>query len=61
VVQPANLLPLEARRRGARLILVNLTPTPYDQVMDIIIRGKAGPVMEAVMEEFRRMSDSGDV
>lgn len=54
VVQPANLLPLEARQANARLILVNLTPTPYDQFMDIILRGPAGPVMEALMDEFRK-------
>lgn len=54
VVQPANLLPVEAKRGGARLILVNLSETPYDQLMDIVITGKAGPAMQAIMEEFRK-------
>jgi NAD-dependent deacetylase len=53
VVQPANLLPLEARRAGARLILVNMSETPYDQIMDVIIAGKAAPTMNAIMKEFR--------
>ncbi len=56
VVQPANLLPLEARRAGASLVLVNLSETPYDQIMEVIIRGKAGPVMEAIMKEFRSIA-----
>ena len=55
VVQPAALLPYEAKRAGARLILVNLSTTPYDQIMDIIVPGKAGEVMEAIMEEFRKL------
>jgi NAD-dependent deacetylase len=56
VVQPANLLPWEARRAGARLVLVNLSETPYDQIMDVIITGKAGPTMEAIMGEFRSIA-----
>jgi NAD-dependent deacetylase len=56
VVQPAASLPLAAKRGGARLMLVNLSHTPYDQLMDIVITGKAGPIMDAVMLEFRAMS-----
>ncbi len=50
VVQPAALLPLVAKRSGARLILINLSKTPYDAIMDLIFREKAGPTMEAIME-----------
>ncbi len=52
VVQPANSLPVEAKRARANLILVNLSATPYDVIMDIILRGKAGPTMDAVMREL---------
>ncbi|MCX5861951.1 MAG: Sir2 family NAD-dependent protein deacetylase [Desulfomonile sp.] len=55
VVQPAAMLPLEAKRAGATLMLVNLSTTPYDQVMDMIIRGKAGTMMESIMGEFRKL------
>ncbi|MEJ2717638.1 MAG: NAD-dependent deacylase [Deltaproteobacteria bacterium] len=58
VVQPANMLPVQAKQAGAHLILVNLSDTPYDGIMDVILRGKAGPTMGAVMSEFRRLSDS---
>lgn len=53
VVTPAALLPTEAARAGARLLLVNLSPTPYDEIMDVIVRGKAGEVMDAIMTELR--------
>ncbi|MBI5249886.1 MAG: Sir2 family NAD-dependent protein deacetylase [Desulfomonile tiedjei] len=54
VVQPAAMLPVEAKRKRARLILVNLSSTPYDDIMDVILIGKAAPTMEALMDEFRR-------
>ncbi len=56
VVQPANLLPLEARRSGATLVLVNLGPTPYDEIMDYVLKGPAGPTMQAIMDEFRELA-----
>jgi len=37
-VMPAADLPLLAKRRGAATILVNLTPTPLDEQMDVVIR-----------------------
>jgi len=57
VVQPANLLPLEARRSGARLVLVNLTPTPYDNIVDYVLQGPAGATMRAIIEEFKKIKE----
>jgi NAD-dependent deacetylase len=37
-VMPAADLPLLAKRRGASTILINLTPTPLDDQMDVVIR-----------------------
>ncbi|MCU0506848.1 MAG: NAD-dependent deacylase [Anaerolineae bacterium] len=37
-VMPAADLPLLARRRGAKLVLVNLSPTPLDAAMDVVVR-----------------------
>jgi NAD-dependent deacetylase len=37
-VMPAADLPLLAKRRGAATILVNRTPTPLDEQMDVVIR-----------------------
>jgi NAD-dependent deacetylase len=56
VVQPACYLPLDAKRAGARLILVNLDPTPYDQFMDLVFRGKAGAVMAELMTAYRAVA-----
>ncbi len=55
VVQPANMLPIAAKRQGAGLLLVNMSPTPYDEIMDVILIGKAGPTMKAIMEEFYKL------
>lgn len=54
VVQPAAMLPLEAKRRGAELILVNLSATPFDDFMDEILLGTAGPILQALMEEYNK-------
>lgn len=52
VVQPAAMLPLQAKRSGARLLLVNLSSTPYDAMMDMIVEGPAGKVMRDIMSEL---------
>ena len=49
VVYPAAELPLVAVRNGARLAIVNDEPTPYDDIADLVVRGRAGQVLsEAV-------------
>ncbi|MFC1835421.1 NAD-dependent deacetylase [Thermodesulfobacteriota bacterium] len=57
VVQPASLLPVEAKRAGARTILINLSDTPYDRIMDIIIISKAGPAMKAITEALKELDE----
>ena len=49
-VMPAADLPLLARRRGARLILVNLTPTALDSQMDVIVREDVVDALQALSE-----------
>ncbi len=44
-VYPAAELPLVAVRHGARLAIVNDEPTPYDEVADVVVRGRAGEVL----------------
>ena len=44
-------MPLHARDAGATLVIVNLTPTPFDDGADVVIRGKAGEVMSTVLAE----------
>jgi NAD-dependent deacetylase len=48
-VYPAAELPAVAVRNGARLVIVNDEPTPYDGLADVVVRGRAGEVLaEAV-------------
>ena len=47
-VMPAADLPMLARRRGARLILVNLSATPLDDQMDVIVRADVVAALEAL-------------
>ena len=55
VVQPACFLPLEAKRGGARLVLINLEATQYDQYMDIVLTGTAGQIMDRLMGVYRSL------
>ncbi len=50
VVHPAAGLPLLAVRSGARLVIVNDEPTPYDDVADLVVRGRAGAVLAAAVD-----------
>lgn len=45
VVYPAAGLPELAVRRGAKLAIVNQTPTPLDDLADLVVRGRAGEVL----------------
>lgn len=47
-VMPAADLPPLARRRGARLVLINLTPTPLDSAMDVIVRQDVEVALERI-------------
>ena len=50
VVAPAAHLVPAARRAGARLVVVNLTPTPYDDLADVIIRTPAAAALAGIAE-----------
>jgi NAD-dependent deacetylase len=54
VVHPAAMMPLYAKRAGARLVIVNLAETPHDSYADVLIPGKAGPVMAEIVERVRQ-------
>lgn len=48
VVYPAADLPRQAREAGARLIIVNLEPTPYDHRAEIVIHTPLGEFSQFV-------------
>ena len=41
-VSPANSLPGIALQSGAKLVIMNLMPTPYDAQAELVVRGKIG-------------------
>ena len=49
VVQPAAGFPLLARRRGARLVIVNRDPTPLDEVADLVLHEPIGATLGAAV------------
>jgi NAD-dependent protein deacetylase/lipoamidase len=49
LVNPAAALAGLAKRSGARLIIVNLTPTPYDDLADVAIRDKLGETLPRIV------------
>jgi NAD-dependent deacetylase len=53
VIYPAAYLPTYATEAGAKLAIVNLTPTPFDHHAAVVTRGKAGEIMSKVMEKVR--------
>lgn len=54
VVYPAAYMPLYAKQSGAKLVIVNLTPTQSDRIADVVIHASAGEVMGRIMAEVKK-------
>ncbi|MBZ0294474.1 MAG: Sir2 family NAD-dependent protein deacetylase [Anaerolineae bacterium] len=52
-VAPAGDLPMQAARRGARLIIINLQPTEADHLATMIIRGDASTVLSGMIQQLQ--------
>jgi len=50
VVYPAADIPLVAVTAGAKLVVVNAEPTPFDELAEVVIRGKSGEVLPEIVE-----------
>ena len=48
VVYPAAEIPLIAVRSGARMIVVNAEPTPFDDLAEVVIHGRSGEVLPEI-------------
>jgi len=55
VVQPAALMPLVTHRSGGKVVIVNLSETGGDFYADLVIRGKAGEILPALLEKYRSL------
>ncbi len=53
VVYPAAEMPLMAKEVGAKLVIINLQPTPHDDFADVIINDKIGSVLPAIVQRAR--------
>jgi len=52
IVQPAASLPALAKQAGAFTAIINLSETPYDEMFDVLIRGKAGDAMQRIVDRI---------
>jgi NAD-dependent deacetylase len=48
VVYPAADVPLVAIQSGARLIVINAEPTPFDRFAAVVIHGRSGEVLPEI-------------
>ncbi len=52
-VAPASDLPTLALRNGAKLVIVNLTPTDFDQYAHVVLHADAAQVLPAIARSVR--------
>jgi NAD-dependent deacetylase len=50
VVYPAAEVPLAALRAGARMIVINAEPTPFDRIANVVIHGRSGEVLPQIAQ-----------
>ena len=54
LVQPAAHMPVYAKQNDAFLAIVNLSETPCDEMCDVLIRDKAGAVLQEIVQEVEK-------
>ena len=55
VVYPAAYMPSHAKNGGAKLVIINNAPTPYDGMADLVIRAGAGDSMSGIIGEVKKL------
>jgi len=55
LVHPAAGLPDKAKENGAFLAMINLSETPCDSMCDLLIREKAGVVVQAIVDRIKAL------
>lgn len=56
LVQPAAHMPLYAKQNNAFLVIINLSDTPCDDAADLLIREKAGGVLDGILQAVKSKS-----
>ncbi len=59
-VQPAAALTAVAADAGARVVIVNADPTPYDRLADVIVRDPIDQAVPALVRELLGRADEAD-
>ncbi|MGC9130693.1 MAG: NAD-dependent protein deacetylase [Pyrobaculum sp.] len=54
-VYPANQLPVVAKKRGAKLVIINADETFYDFYADYIVRGRVEEVLPRLVDKVKGM------
>ncbi len=58
VVYPAAQMPLVAKDSGAKLVIINLEPTPHDRYADVTIHEKTGEVLPQIIARVKAKQNS---
>ncbi len=58
-VQPAASLAGIAAEHGARLVIVNAEPTPYDDLADEVVREPIGSALPALLDGIAQEAGAG--
>ncbi len=53
IIYPAAYMPGYATSAGAKLVIINLSPTPMDHQASVLIGAKAGETMSAIIKRVR--------
>jgi NAD-dependent deacetylase len=53
VVYPAAQMPVIAKQNGAKLVILNFTPTPHDSYADLVIAQKTGETLKNVVAKVK--------
>ncbi len=59
VVYPAAYMPMYAVQAGAKLVIINLSPTPMDEEALVVIRARAGEAMTRIVEMVKARLGAG--
>jgi NAD-dependent deacetylase len=59
VVYPAAYMPVYAKSAGAKLVIINREPTPYDGNADVVINHSAGEVMSRIVDLVKNTLAAG--
>ena len=55
-VAPAGDIPILATRTGAKLVVINLTDTPADNLASVVLRGRSAEILPEILRQLEKTS-----